>query len=364
MNKTAKKFFFKNTPIALTGILIYALACAEQKKTPLSRFHLVFKNASDSNTLAKIANETFSLSSLDPKDQMEYYELEKRLFEFKLKAVQQKAIKIAISEKAQKENLNFDSFIQKKILPELKVSTDEDVEKFITENRIPAARITPEIKKNIASFINNQRLQSKVEQTAKSFAENLQIEAYFKKPKIKLQINTENAPKIGPDNAPIKIIEFSDFECPFCSKASQTIHELRKDKKLQSKIQIIFKNFPLEMHKNAQLAAVASLCVKDLKPEKYWTYHELLFQNQENLSKESLIDYAKKQNISKDAFEKCLDSEKNIAQVKSDLAEAKNNGLSAAPTFIFNNQEIISGAASIEVFKETIEDLLEEIPAS
>ena len=179
---------------------------------------------------------------------------------------------------------------------------------------------------------------------------------------------TPNDPFIGPDNAKNVIIEFSDFECPYCGAASGThaalidqfkrsdptweapvpkLEELAK----QGKIKFVFKNFPLNIHKNAQKAAEASECANEQK--KFWEYHNKMFENQEALDVPSLKQYAKDLGLNTNKFNDCLDTGKMAAEVKNDLNAGVKAGISGTPAFLVNGQ-LIKGAQSFSTFESML----------
>ena len=157
----------------------------------------------------------------------------------------------------------------------------------------------------------------------------------------------------GPDNAPVVIYMFSEFQCPFCSRVEPTIAELEKI--YGDKIKIVFKNFPLAFHKNAKLASEAALAAGE--QGKFWEMHDVLFQNQKNLSREALTEYAKQVGIDTAKFDEALDSHKFASQVDLELKEGQDNGVTGTPSFFINGKKFV-GAQSLEKFQAEIDAAL------
>ena len=161
---------------------------------------------------------------------------------------------------------------------------------------------------------------------------------------------------MGNPNAPLTIIEYSDFQCPFCARHSfETFPQLKKEYVDTGKVKIVFKNFPLPFHQNAEIAAEASECA--LEQGKFWKYKENLFENQENLGVDDLKKCAQDLGLDTQRFNSCLDSKKYETEVKSDLQEGQIAGVSGTPTFFIDGQ-ILVGAQPFSEFQRIIEEKL------
>ena len=159
----------------------------------------------------------------------------------------------------------------------------------------------------------------------------------------------------GPDNAPVTIVMFSEFECPFCSKAEPTLDQLMKD--YDGKIRIIFKHKPLPFHKNAALAAEAALAAGE--QGKFWEMHDILFKNQKALQRDNLSLYAQQLGLDLDKFSQALDTNKFKAAVDKDIKDAEAIGVTGTPTFVINGTVVV-GAVPIDRFKTVIDKALEK----
>lgn len=176
-------------------------------------------------------------------------------------------------------------------------------------------------------------------------------------PAVIRDIPTEGFPSEGPDNAPVVIVEFSDFECPFCRKwHNETYLPLRE--KYPDQIKLVYRNFPLvRLHANAYLAAEAAMCAGD--QERYWDYHEALFQRKKGMGEEAFKGYAAELGLDTVAFNDCLDREKYKDFVREDMAYAASIGVQSTPTFYVNGKPVI-GAQPLAVFEQIIQAELAE----
>lgn len=158
-------------------------------------------------------------------------------------------------------------------------------------------------------------------------------------------------PQLGPANAPITFVEYSDFQCPYCAQVQPIIKQILE--KYPGKIKLVWKNLPIkQLHPTAELTAQAALCAGE--QDKFWQYHDLLFANQEYFTSEILTGFAKQLDLDISGFSVCLSSGKMSPRVGKTLQEAADLNIDSTPHFYINNQEI-SGADELENFERVIE---------
>ena len=145
-----------------------------------------------------------------------------------------------------------------------------------------------------------------------------------------------SGPAFGPADAKVAIVEYSDFECPFCSRAAETVHALKE--RYGDRVRFVFRQFPLPMHENASLAAEASLAAH--AQGKFWPYHDLLFANQRQLDRASLEGYAKEAGLDLVKFNKALDEHTYAEAVKADVKLGEQIGVSGTPTMIVGTKRV------------------------
>lgn len=154
----------------------------------------------------------------------------------------------------------------------------------------------------------------------------------------------EYNPIFGDVNAPITIIAFEDFECPFCRKSYPIMKKVKE--KYGSALKIVFKHTPIvKIHKEALLAHIGSTCAQD--QGKFWEYYDLLYTTQK-LDKDSLLGYAELLSINNSKFQQCLDSAINLPNIETDLEDAGKIGLIGTPTYIVNGAKIDGVLSELE----------------
>jgi protein-disulfide isomerase len=161
------------------------------------------------------------------------------------------------------------------------------------------------------------------------------------------------APARGPRNAPITMVVFSDFQCPFCSKVEPTIERLEKE--YPGKIRVVWKDFPLNFHQNAKPAAIAARVAGE--SGKFWQMHKKLFENQSALDRPSLERYAGELGLDVGKLKAALDSNKYGADIDADMAAGSKLGVSGTPATFVNGRKI-GGAYPYETFKKIVDQEL------
>jgi len=171
-----------------------------------------------------------------------------------------------------------------------------------------------------------------------------------------VEVSIDDDPVKGDPDAPVTIIEFSEFQCPFCKRyVDQTYPQILKDYIETGKVKYVFRDFPLGFHPHAKPAAMASECAHE--QDKFWEYHDELFENNENLGDDLYLQIAADLGLDIEQFQTCLESEKYSEEVDKDLADGQKYGISGTPGF-FINGKLISGAQPYSVFKDAIEQAL------
>jgi len=169
-----------------------------------------------------------------------------------------------------------------------------------------------------------------------------------------IKVDVGNAPTKGPENAPVTIVEFSDFQCPFCSRVVPTVKQILDE--YPGKVRFAFRNNPLPFHQNAASAAKAALAAKE--QGKFWEMHDALFENQKDLSDDGIRKIAKQVGLNMAKFEKDWKSNKYDDEIAKDIDFARQNGATGTPAF-FINGVLVTGAQPIQGFKVVIDKLLE-----
>jgi protein-disulfide isomerase len=169
---------------------------------------------------------------------------------------------------------------------------------------------------------------------------------------------------LGREDAPVTLIEFADYQCPFCRRFhSETFGQLKKNYIDIGKLRFVSRDLPLDFHPNAQRAAEAARCAGD--QDKYWEMRDTLITHSADLSRDAILRYAQALALDASSFQRCLDGEKHKSAIEKDLADAQSLQVSGTPTFILGNTkkatiegQRLVGALPYAAFDSAIRQLL------
>ncbi len=169
------------------------------------------------------------------------------------------------------------------------------------------------------------------------------------------KINIDNAPYWGPADAKVTIVEYSDFECPYCEYFYRNTYPLLKQY-YSTKIRFVFRDFPLQGHPNALPSALAAQCANE--QGKFWDYHDLLYNNQASLDGDSLISYAGKIGMDMPKFTDCYKSKKYLKAINASIDDGRTHFVGGTPTFFINGEFYEGAGHSFQELSTLIEKLL------
>jgi protein-disulfide isomerase len=229
--------------------------------------------------------------------------------------------------------------------------TDLEISNWYNENR---ARVGPrtldEVRSDIADFLRNERRAQaarRVEQRVRSEAGvNVAFQPY------RLQFNNTGAPSLGRPGAPVEVVEFSDFQCPFCQRFAPTLKQLEQN--FGDQVHIVYRQFPIaSIHPHAVKAAEGSLCAHE--QGKFWEMHDLMFVEQNRLAVSDVKNMARRIGLDQRRFDTCLDSGKYAEQVQRDLDEGQRAGVTGTPAVFVNGTPVRGGAVPYETVAEIVQ---------
>jgi protein-disulfide isomerase len=233
----------------------------------------------------------------------------------------------------------------------VKEVTAADIDEFYLQNQSRINQPKDKVAEQIKAYLLQQR-QQQIEEEFFTTAQNAFEVDVLLEP-LRVTVAEGGSPGKGPEAAPITIVEFSDFECPYCKRVLPTLTQLHE--KFPDQVRVVYRHFPLSSHPNAQKSAEASLCASD--QGKFWEMHDLMFEEQQKLTVADLKDKAARLELDAAKFAECLDSGRHAEAVKTDAREGSAAGVNGTPAFFINGR-FLSGAVPFESFTEVIEDEL------
>ncbi|MBT3984427.1 MAG: DsbA family protein [Bacteriovoracaceae bacterium] len=347
---------FKILAPALVAAVVILLACTKEVISGPAGPNFIFKPGAKSGVAAKVGTEEISIGELTSGIESEIYEAERKVYELKFNRLRSLLLEKMMKGDPNKKGLTNDQYMDKYIAKGIKIGKAE-IEAFIKERKIPAQHVTPQIKERIKGFLETEKKKKAVDKWLGEKTAKNPVEVYIAKPSrptFNVPVANDD-PYKGGKNAKVVIVEFSDFQCPFCAKGADLTKQILK--KYGDKVKFVYKNFPLPFHTQAHGAAQAALCAKEQSVDSFWKFHDTMFADQTKLALPDLKNTAKTLGLKTEQFAKCLDSKKYSKAVDDSLSEGKKVGVRSTPTFYVNGK-LINGAQPLETFSEIIDEEL------
>ncbi len=347
MNQSGRNRF-ESTWRIVSVIAAVAIVCAAIATHPAW--------ADDLNTVvATVGDHKISEKDLDAKvkpqlDQMRAT-LEKkvdqliadRTFDLKRQTLESMTDEYLIEQAAQRDKLSVDDYLKKEYTGK-SAATEADAKKFYDTNKGSGTAPFDKVKPQVIQLLNRQAL---LERLRKNAPVKILLEPQ------RVVVNSSGHPALGAKDAPVTIVEFTDFQCPFCKRTEDTLKQLRA--KYGDKIRLVHMDFPLPFHSHALDAAKAARCANE--QGKFWQYRDALFADQSKLAPADLKATAKTLGLNTSQFGACFDKAKYDSQIKSDQAAGEKVGVDGTPAFFIDGRPI-TGAQPIAKFEELIDDEL------
>jgi protein-disulfide isomerase len=210
-----------------------------------------------------------------------------------------------------------------------------------------------DLKKRIEENLRRQKEQARRGQFLRELRDKASVRILLEPPRASVAEKAD-APSKGPRSAPVTVVEFSDFQCPYCGRVLPALKRIQET--YGDRVRLVFRNFPLGVHPLAPKAAEAAICAHE--QGKFWEMHDKLFGDQQKLQVADLKASAAAIGLDTEAFDQCLDSGKHEATWKEERDEGERAGVTGTPA-VFVNGRLVGGAQPYEAFAQIIDDELE-----
>jgi protein-disulfide isomerase len=254
---------------------------------------------------------------------------------------------------AARRDLSVEELTKVEVADKVTDPTDEEAKEYFDKNPPRGAVDFERIKPRVVAFIRRNQETELQTAFAASLREAAGVEVFLEPLRFDVEGGGDNPVYGDWDSAPIQIVEFSEFQCPYCSRVNPTIEQVKEE--YGDKVAITFRDYPLPMHKDAQKAAEAGHCAE--AQDKFWEIHDLMFANQRALKVDQLKGYAVEAGLDAAAFNECLDSGQFADRVEANKLAGDKVGVSGTPAFFINGQ-FLNGARPFQSFKEVIDSEL------
>ncbi len=302
------------------------------------------------NVVAVVNGKSITQQEVDETITAQILPLEQQLYALRKVALENLINKTILEAAAAKKSISLEELRKQLTAGKVEVSTAQ-VEQLYSENASVFAAMSPdEAKERLRLDLESQARMKLYRDGLAELRKNSRIELLLAEASLPSVMSAIGAsPTTGSKDAVVTIIEFSDFQCPYCRSSQSTLKQVLQNYGKQ--VRLVFKHLPLEMHAQAFGSAQAAVCANE--QGRFWEYQDALFSAQD-LSPTSLSKIAKHLGMSDAKFKACVSSDASRATVLEDVREAKRLGIAATPTFIVNGN-LVPGAISFEEFKTLIE---------
>ncbi len=302
-------------------------------------------------TVATVGSTNISREDLDKHVSSKISALEDQRFEILNQGVEELITQQLVEMEAKTRGVTVEELGKKEIEAKIKEPTDAEIKKVYEENKEDLEGATLEsVKQQLVDYIKQNKQGELGQKFIAELKKKYKTTNNLKPPKV--DVSDAGRPSKGPASAPVTIIEFSDYECPFCKRAEPAVEQVVKT--YGDKVRLVYRNFPLPMHQNARPAAEAAACAN--AQGKFWEYHAKLFAA-DTLSTDKYKAIAKETGLAADKFDECLTKKPFGDAIDKDMADGSAAGVSGTPAFFINGRKL-SGAQPFEKFKELIDDEL------
>jgi len=279
-------------------------------------------------------------------------------YTFERGALENKVLETVLAEEAKSLGLaGIDALIQQEVQGKIPDPSEEEIAAFYEQVKSQTNGATLEqVRPQLVMSLKNQKSQDVMMKYIEEIKTKYEVKLTLPFPEAaRVEVSADDDPSIGPKDAPITIIQFAEYQCPYCGKAGESIDQVMKE--YEGKIKMVYRDFPLSFHDRAVPAAVAANCAGE--QDKYWDMHGLLMGNQRALTDADLTAHATTLALDLDKWNTCRQDPAQAAEVNKDFEDGQKVGVSGTPAF-FVNGIMLSGAVPFAQFKEIIDRELQQ----
>jgi protein-disulfide isomerase len=305
--------------------------------------------SSASSVVAEVDGVKLTRAEFEQKYPVRLFQARNTYYDAERKAVEEFIDEYLLARQAKKENLTVAELLEKHVNSRLAKDPSEEALRVYYEG-VDTTEPFEAVRDKIIEHLKQRRIAKNKTAYMQALRSEAKIALRMTPPRA--QVSMQDTPVRGDKSSPVMLVEYADYECPYCQQILPALTKLRGD--YAGKVAFAYKDVPLPNHPNAQKAAEATHC--SWAQGKYWEFHDLL-NSKKQLDIASLKNFARELKLDTTAFDKCLDSGEKAAVVKSHLAEAQSLGVQGTPSFFINGR-FYSGALTYEKLREIVEEEL------
>lgn len=334
-----------STGLCLTAALV---ACATPSDTPPS----AAAPAADPEVVARYGDQVVTEADLEREAGPALVKLRQQEFDTKMQVLNGVIFGQLVEQAAAAESLDPAAYMAREIDAALGEPDEAQVAQVMAQYRARLPKEDDQARQQVVAFLQQQQRQQLEAGLRDRLFAAAGVQILLEPPRVEADLSGRLLSR-GPVDAPIVLVEYTDFQCPFCGRVQGTLEQLME--RYDGKVRHVFKHLPLPMHAEAGLAGEASMCADD--QGKFWELHHWMFDNRSNLSPETIGDQAAALGMDREKFDACIQAGTYRAHVEQDANEARSFGITGTPGFLVNGR-ILSGAQPYEAFTAIIDEEL------
>jgi protein-disulfide isomerase len=310
---------------------------------------------------ARVGDEVITLEELEQAVKPQLAKLEEQRYEILDQRLDQLIGERLLAQEAKRRNVSVEDLLKTEVFGKAPDVPDSEVQAFITQNKGRLPKMDDkELRLKVWDHLRSQKVNEQRQTYVQGLRGQSKVTVLLQEPtSVRYDVSGDRGFSRGSKDAPVTIVEFSDFQCPFCKTATTTIKQVLD--KYPGKVRLVFRDYPLvSLHPQAPKAHEAARCAAD--QAKFWEYHDVLFERSPKLSVPELKRYAQDLKLDATAFAQCLDSGKYTAEVDKDFQEGASLGLTGTPSFFINGKQIV-GAQPFAAFQKVVDGELAKVAA-
>lgn len=302
--------------------------------------------------VAVVSGQPIYDEDLLPFVQAQVFQLRLQEYEMKSKALENLVNRRLLEGEARRKRIPVENVLEQEVDAKVPEPTDAELQALYIVQKELLKKPFDEIRPQLGRLLKQAKLQQARQDYYNRLRQQAGVSILLQKPKV--EVAHDPARVRGAPNAALVILEFSDFQCPYCRAVQPTLKNLLA--KYEGQVSLAYRDLPLrDIHPQAQLAAEASRCAGE--QGKFWEYHDLLFEHQNKLSREGLAEQARALRLDEKRFDSCLSSGRYKAQVEQDRQLGLRAGVSATPGFIIDGN-LLTGNLPQDAFEKAIQEAL------
>jgi protein-disulfide isomerase len=302
---------------------------------------------------AKVGDEIITLDEVKQAAEAQLAKLEEQRFTILDENLNRLIGERLLAQEAKRRGVSIDQLVRDEIYAKVPQVTGDEVSAFMAHYRdsLPKGN-EAELKLKVWNYLRGQKANERRQAFDRHLRVQNAIAIYLEPPTVaRVPVNADGGFVRGASDAPVTIVEFSDFQCPYCKSVTPILKQLLEQ--YEGKVKLVFKDNPIVgLHPEAFLAHQAARCAAD--QGKFWEYHDLLFERSPRETPADLKQYASELKLDGSAFAQCLDSHKYEASVNRDVMEGQQLGITGTPTFFINGLQLV-GAQAPAAFQRLID---------